>query len=64
MRGHVLVGNYSSIGHRVKFISGLNHNGNFISTYPFRDLLGEATDLAVNTYFESNHNQIIIGNDV
>lgn len=64
LRGHVQVGNYSSIGHRVRFITGLNHNGNFISTYPFRVFCGEAIEGAVNTYFESNHNQIIIGSDV
>lgn len=64
LRGHVQVGNYSSIGHRVRFITGLNHNGNFISTYPFRVFCGEAIEGAVNTYFESNYNQIIIGNDV
>lgn len=61
---HVLVGKYSSIGHRVKFIAGLNHNSKLISTYPFRDIYGEKICGMLNTYCESNHNQIIIGNDV
>ena len=63
-QGHVLVGNYSSIGHRIRFIAGLNHNGSFISTYPFRDFFGDSAEGVINSYFETNHNQVIIGSDV
>lgn len=61
---HVLVGRYCSLGYRLKFIVGLNHNGKEATTYPFRDLLHPTDDGAVNHYRESNHYQIVIGNDV
>lgn len=61
---HVLIGRYSSLGHRLKFVIGLNHDGSEVTTYPFRDLLDPPNDGVLNHYFASNHYQIIIGNDV
>lgn len=61
---HILVGRYSSLGHRLKFIVGYNHSSQLITTYPFRDLEKTYNDGAVNHYREVNHYQIIIGNDV
>ena len=61
---HVLIGRYSSLGHRLKFVIGLNHDGSEVTTYPFRDLLYPTNDGVLNHYFSSNHYQIIIGNDV
>lgn len=61
---HVLIGAYSSLGHRLKFIVGLNHDGHQVTTYPFRDVMMANHDEMVNSYLWSNHYQIIIGNDV
>lgn len=61
---HVLVGRYCSLGHRLVFEVGLNHNYREVSTYPFRDLKLKDDTGTVNHYFESNHYQVIIGNDV
>lgn len=61
---HVLIGKYSSIGHRIKFIAGLNHDSNRVSTYPFHEAFEGMQGGSVNNYPESNHYQIVIGNDV
>ena len=61
---HVLIGKYSSIGHRIKFIAGLNHDSSRVSTYPFHEAFEGMQDGSVNNYPESNHYQIVIGNDV
>lgn len=61
---HVLIGNYSSIGHGVRFIVGLNHNSSLVSTYPFRAIYMPDNSASVNSYYEVNHNQVIIGHDV
>ena len=61
---HVLIGKYSSIGHRVKFIIGLNHDGSRVSTYPFKQAFEGIKGDTANDYDSVNHNQIIIGNDV
>ena len=34
---HILIGRYSSLGHRIVFEMGLNHDHGCISTYPFGD---------------------------
>ena len=60
---HILVGRYSSLTHRLKFIVGLNHDGSAVTTYPFRNLLHPTSDGA-NQYIAANRYQIIIGNDV
>lgn len=61
---HVLIGRYSSLAHDLRFIVGLNHNGNYISTYPFEEIFYNDEDNLINHYLEANHYQIIIGNDV
>lgn len=61
---HVLIGKYSSIGHRIKFIAGLNHDSSRVSTYPFHEAFEGMQGGRVNNYPESNHYQIVIGNDV
>lgn len=61
---HVLIGKYSSIGHRIKFIAGLNHDSSRVSTYPFHEAFEGMHGGSVNNYPESNHYQIVIGNDV
>lgn len=61
---HVLIGKYSSIGHRIKFIAGLNHDSSRVSTYPFHEAFEGMQGGSVNNYPESNHYQIVIGNDV
>lgn len=66
-RANVLIGRYCSLGHRISFIIGLNHDYHQVTTYPFLDLhssnQGEGKDI-LNHYENVNHNQIIIGNDV
>ena len=61
-RASVLVGRYTSIAHRVVFEIGLNHNHHSVTTYPFRDM--DRHDDDINHFYENNHYQIIIGNDV
>lgn len=61
---HVLVGNYSSIGHGIKFIAGLNHDSHRVSTFPFQEAFEGSHGNVVNNYPEANHYQIVIGNDV
>ena len=61
---HVLVGKYSSIAHGIKFIAGLNHDSRRVSTYPFQEAFEGMQGENVNNYPESNHYQIVIGNDV
>lgn len=66
-RANVLIGRYCSLGHRIAFVIGLNHDYHQVTTYPFFDLhssnQGEGKDI-LNYYEKVNHNQIIIGNDV
>ena len=61
---HVFIGKYSSIGHRIKFIAGLNHDSSRVITYPFHEVFDGMHGGSVNNYPESNHYQIVIGNDV
>ena len=58
---HVLIGRYSSLGHRLIFEVGLNHDYNQVTTYPFDDLIKKD---GRNHAHNVNHCQIIIGNDV
>lgn len=60
---HVLIGRYCSIGHRLTFEVGLNHDYHQVTTYPFEDLMSKDND-KLNHSDNANHNQIIIGNDV
>ena len=60
---HVLIGRYSSIGRRVVFEVGLNHDYNCVTTYPFEDIAIDDS-INVNHFDGVNKNQIIIGNDV
>lgn len=60
---HVLIGRYSSIAHRVKFIIGLNHDVGRVSTYPFDEAFGVNTH-EVHRVVPMKKQQIIIGNDV
>ena len=67
LRSHILVGRYTSIGYRVIAEIGSNHNHQLVTTYPFRDfMLREQGRVGedVNHFYESNHYQIMIGNDV
>ena len=61
---HVLVGKYSSIANGIKFIAGRNHDSHRVSTYPFREAFEGVQGQNENNYPESNHYQIVIGNDV
>lgn len=61
---HVLVGRYSSIGHRINFVLGLNHDSHRVSTYPFKEAYSGVSNKGVNGYKHVNHHQIVIGNDV
>jgi virginiamycin A acetyltransferase len=58
---HLLIGRYSSLGHRLVFEAGLNHDYHRVTTYPFDDV--EISD-GSNHADKVNKNQIIIGNDV
>lgn len=60
---HILIGRYCSLGHRIIFEMGLNHDYRLVTTYPFDDVLQKVDD-CVNHAKGVNHNQIIIGNDV
>lgn len=60
---HILIGNYSSLGQRLVFELGLNHEYHAVTTYPFADILQD-TKKPVNRAKGVNRNQIIIGNDV
>ena len=66
IRTSILIGRYTSIAHRVVFEIGLNHNHNLVSSYPFRDYeaMGKPDNTDIGHYYENNHYQIIIGNDV
>ena len=61
---HVLIGKYSSIGHGIKFIVGLNHDSSSVSTYPFQEIFEGVFDKNAELHPQCNHCQIIIGNDV
>lgn len=58
---HVLIGNYCSMGVRIVFEVGMNHEYNYVTTYPVEDF--EKND-GINRFYSVNKNQIIIGNDV
>ncbi len=60
---HVLIGRYCSIGHRVVFEVGLNHDYHYATTYPFDDIAIN-DPININHFDMANKNQIIIGNDV
>ena len=60
---HVLIGRYSSLGHRITFEIGLNHDTNQVTTYPFDDLI-RSDETKLNHYDHVNRKQIIVGNDV
>ena len=66
--GHVLIGRYSSLAHRLKFIVGYNHDASGVATYPFQDVMyleqRASEDGIVNHCYGTNHYQIIMGNDV
>ena len=61
--GHVLVGRYCALGHRLTFELGLNHDYRQVTTYPFEDL-ADGKEPQINHYNHVNLKQIIIGNDV
>ena len=61
--GHVLVGRYSALGHRMTFELGLNHDYRQVTTYPFEDF-ADGDVPQTNHYNHVNRKQIIIGNDV
>ena len=61
---HVLIGNYSSIAHGIKFIVAANHDSSTISTYPFQEVYEGIYGNNPSLHPECNHCQIIIGNDV
>ncbi|MDQ0205143.1 CatB-related O-acetyltransferase [Pectinatus haikarae] len=63
-KAHLLIGRYSSLGHRLVFEIGLNHNYKKVSSYPFGDLAVKDGTGTVNHEFAANHYQIIIGSDV
>ncbi|WP_432718878.1 CatB-related O-acetyltransferase [Pectinatus frisingensis] len=63
-RAHLLIGRYCSLGHRLIFEIGLNHNYKKVSSYPFNELNTKINSGTINHDFEANHYQIIIGNDV
>lgn len=62
-RGHVLIGRYCSIGHRVIFEVGLNHDYRCVTTFPFDDFAIN-DPCTQNHAYRANKYQIIIGNDV
>lgn len=65
MQASLLIGRYCSLGHRLVFEIGLNHDYHQVTTYPFLDLHKSKNDEnTLNHYRKANHNQIIIGNDV
>lgn len=60
---HVLIGNYTSIGHRVTWSLGLNHDYHHFTNCPLGSIL--AGDPIDEQYYKScNHHQIVIGHDV
>ena len=62
-KGHVLIGRYCSIAHRVTFEIGQNHDYSCVTTFPFDDFaINDPLDQ--NHAFKANKYQIIIGNDV
>lgn len=60
---HVLIGRYCSLGHRLIFEVGLNHNYQQVTTYPFDDLFNQDKE-RLNHADEVNSYQVVIGNDV
>ena len=65
---HILIGNYSSLAHRLTFMIGMNHDYRCITTYP-QQIIEEASApdpaLPLTPMEDSvSRHQIIIGNDV
>lgn len=58
---HVLIGRYSSLGHRLIFEVGLNHDYHQVTAYPFADLIKKDGQ---NHADSVNRCQVVIGNDV
>lgn len=58
---HILIGNYSSIAHDVKFLITTQHDYNSVSTYPWNNPYNKVFDCELP---QREKNQIIIGNDV
>ena len=56
---NIMIGNYSSIAHGVKFNIGLNHDYLSVSTYPWKVIFNDNIESKIN-----HKRQIIIGNDV
>lgn len=64
---HLLIGKYSSLGHRLKFIIGLNHDYHKVSNYPFKNVAAIRAGERYADYEDDskmNPQQIIIGSDV
>ncbi|HHY28668.1 MAG TPA: CatB-related O-acetyltransferase [Desulfitobacterium dehalogenans] len=57
---HLMIGNYCSIAHNVSFLINLDHNYNYLSTYPISNICSSWKQ----EHLELNKGQIIIGNDV
>ena len=58
---HILIGNYTSIGHDVHFNINTQHNYHHVSTFPWNNSYHKVFDCAFDSL---EKNQIIIGNDV
>ena len=56
---NIMVGNYSSIAHEIRFNINLNHDYLSVSTYPWDTIYGKKFNYKIN-----RKRQIIIGNDV
>lgn len=64
---HILIGKYSSLGHGLKFIIGLNHDYHRVSNYPFKNVAALRAGERYADYEDDgsmNPQQIIIGSDV
>lgn len=64
MEGHVLVGRYCSLADGVTFMVGTDCNMQHTATYPFRDTENIEKSGMMHHGYETNHCQIILGNDV
>lgn len=61
-RGRVRIGDYCSIAHGVEFSLGGNHRVDWVSTYPFRVILG--MEGAWTDGHPRTEREIVVGNDV
>lgn len=57
---HLMIGNYCSIAHNVSFLINIDHNYEYVSTYPITKICSTWKHACL----ELNKGQIIIGNDV